>query len=295
MPSTFTSSLGLELQATGENQNTWGIRNSSNFTLIDQAVAGQLTLSVAGNTAVTLTAAQSAYHFQKYTGVLTGSITVFVPNVQANWVIWNATTGAFTLTVNIASGVGTVIPQGQVMTVTADGTNVFQTDSTIQSGSTTWTASGGTVDAITATYAPAITAALLIDGLILGFRATGANATSTPTFAPNGLTAHTITKRGGGALIIGDIPAANAEVLVRYNLANTRWELLNPAHSGDLVLLSAQTVSGGADIHFTSGIDSTFDEYEIHIHGLLIPGQAAHPFRDDGAPLFRSIAAQHSD
>ncbi len=28
---------------------------------------------------------------------------------------------------------------------------------------------------------------------------------------------------------------------------------------------------------------------------LLIPEQAAHPFRNDGAPLFRSIAARHSD
>jgi len=28
---------------------------------------------------------------------------------------------------------------------------------------------------------------------------------------------------------------------------------------------------------------------------VLIPGQAARPFRDDGAPLFRSIVAQHSD
>ena len=30
-------------------------------------------------------------------------------------------------------------------------------------------------------------------------------------------------------------------------------------------------------------------------HMVLIPGQAARPFRDDGAPLFRSIVAQHSD
>jgi glutathione S-transferase len=28
---------------------------------------------------------------------------------------------------------------------------------------------------------------------------------------------------------------------------------------------------------------------------VLIPGQAAHLFQDDGAPLFRLIAAQRSD
>ena len=33
------------------------------------------------------------------------------------------------------------------------------------------------------------------------------------------------------ALVAGDIPNALAEMIVRYNLANTRWELLNPAQA----------------------------------------------------------------
>ena len=89
-----------------------------------------------------------------------------------------------------------------------------------------WVASGGTVNAITATYSPAITA--LSDGMVCAFRATGANTSTTPTFSPNGLTARTIVKSGGVALAVNDIPRANYECLVRYNLANTRWELLNP-------------------------------------------------------------------
>lgn len=90
-----------------------------------------------------------------------------------------------------------------------------------------WAAAGGTANAITATYSPVEPA--LVDGLMLGFRATAANTTTNPTFSPNGLTARTITKLGGAALIAGDIPGNLAEMLVRYNLANTRWELLNPA------------------------------------------------------------------
>lgn len=89
-----------------------------------------------------------------------------------------------------------------------------------------WVAGGGTADAITATYSPAVTA--LVDGMELDFRATAANATTTPTFSPNGLTAHTIKQLGGNALVAGNIPAANYEAKVRYNLANTRWELMNP-------------------------------------------------------------------
>jgi len=98
-------------------------------------------------------------------------------------------------------------------------------------GGVQWAIAAGTVNAITGVYPETVTA--LYDGLILGFRASGANTSATPTFGPDGLTQHTIVKAGGQALAPGDIPAALAEMLVRYNLANTHWELLNPATSGD--------------------------------------------------------------
>src|SRR5262245_6894860 len=96
-----------------------------------------------------------------------------------------------------------------------------------QDATVNWVAAGGTADAITATYVPAITA--LADGQLCCFRATAANATTTPTFAPNGLTARTIKRAGGSNLSAGDIAGNLSECVVRYNLANTRWELLNPA------------------------------------------------------------------
>lgn len=85
----------------------------------------------------------------------------------------------------------------------------------------------GTVDVITATYVPAPPS--LYDGLLLYFFASGANLTTTPTFNPNILGARTIVKKGGVALVAGDIPGANALMCVGYDLGNTRWELLNPA------------------------------------------------------------------
>lgn len=98
-----------------------------------------------------------------------------------------------------------------------------------QDGTANWIAGGGTADAITATYSPAITA--LIDGQVCRVRATAANATTTPTFAPNGLTARTITKIGGSALAVGDIGAAGHELYLVYRLSATRWELINPANA----------------------------------------------------------------
>jgi hypothetical protein len=130
-----------------------------------------------------------------------------------------------------------------------------------------WAVSGGTVNAITATFAPANTT--LTDGLILAFRATGANTSTTPTFAPDGLTAHTITRMGGQALLAGDIPGNLAECLVRYNLANTRWELLNPA-SRQVPWVAA---GGTADV-----ITATYSPANTMLYdGLLLSFRATAP------------------
>jgi hypothetical protein len=100
-----------------------------------------------------------------------------------------------------------------------------------QDGLLNWTIASGSADAITVTYTPALVT--LNDGQLCWFRATSSNATTTPTFAPNSLTSHPITKVGGSAVAIGDIQA-NQEVILRYNFANTRWELVNPSLSSSI-------------------------------------------------------------
>lgn len=89
-------------------------------------------------------------------------------------------------------------------------------------------AATGTADAILANYTPDLT---LSDGTMCIVVASGANTVTNPTFSPDGLTAHAITKNGGAALVAGDIPGALSVLYLEYNLANTRWELLNPAGS----------------------------------------------------------------
>lgn len=91
-----------------------------------------------------------------------------------------------------------------------------------------WNMAGGSANAITVAMTPAV--ASLVDGLILGLRATYANTSATVTFAPNGLIAGNVTRQGGQALLIGDIQP-NQELFLRYNLAYTRWELLNPSQA----------------------------------------------------------------
>lgn len=90
-----------------------------------------------------------------------------------------------------------------------------------------WAIATGTPDAIAAAYDPVNQS--LPDGLLLGFRALGANTTATPTFTPDSQPTYVITDLGGQPLAGSAIPGANAECLVRFNLQFTRWELLNPA------------------------------------------------------------------
>lgn len=94
-----------------------------------------------------------------------------------------------------------------------------------------YAAAGGTVDAITASFSPAIT---FVPGATVALKLAGANATTTPTLNGNGTGVKTITKKGGTALAIGDLPGANAVAILTPDTANGRWELLNPASSGGL-------------------------------------------------------------
>lgn len=122
----------------------------------------------------------------------------------------------------------------------------------IQDSTATFVAGGGTADAITATFVPAITA--VVDGMELCVRATAANATTTPTFSPNGLTARTIKKQGGQALAAGDIRDAGHELRLRYVAATTHWELLNPTYpttTGFAATGSANTFTADQTIQST--------------------------------------------
>lgn len=88
---------------------------------------------------------------------------------------------------------------------------------------------GGTVNAITATFSPAITE--LFDGLVVFVKATGANTSTTPTFTPNNgtIAAKAIVKGSGSTLAIGDIDAAGMVLMLQYSSTLDKWLLQNPA------------------------------------------------------------------
>lgn len=189
--------------------------------------------TIAVNTAVTSGSSGLAYHCS---AALTLSLVANSGLTTSFFFLVDAHGGAVTITPNAAdaingqaAGASYVMAQGSSLIMTTDAAGNWWPFANGGGGSSgiPWAIAAGTADAITGVFSPAIVA--LTDGLLLSFRALLANATTTPTFKADATTAHTITKEGGIALAKGDIPGVLFEALVRYNLANTRWELLNPA------------------------------------------------------------------
>jgi hypothetical protein len=115
MPSTFDPLLRLELQATGENATTWGIKTNTNLDLLASSIAGAITLDVAGSGDYTLSTANGAVDESRQailvlTGLLTGNRTIIVPSSPKNYTVINNTTGAFTVTLRQSAGTGLAIP-----------------------------------------------------------------------------------------------------------------------------------------------------------------------------------------
>lgn len=129
MPSTYTTRLRLEKQADGENDTSWGSRTNTVFDLIDDAISGMTTVATTGGT-TTLTTNNSAADearraILKVTGALVSNATIVIPAQTKTYLVWNATSGAYTLTIKTSGGVGVVVTQGYKAIIFCDGTDCY--------------------------------------------------------------------------------------------------------------------------------------------------------------------------
>lgn len=133
MPSSFSPSLRLELQFTGENINLWGDKLNVVLDHADYAVAGWLSKALTGDYALTTANAgddEARAAMLKFTGV--GPFAVTIPSVSKSYDVWNACTAALTIT----TGAGTTVAldPGEVVRVICDGSNVKRSQATNFSG-----------------------------------------------------------------------------------------------------------------------------------------------------------------
>jgi hypothetical protein len=130
MASTYTTDLAIQLMATGENAGTWGQITNTNLVVVQQAIAGYESISIAGGaqtTALVMTQnalANARNAVIKLTGTITGNQIVTIPNgIQKTWIVSNGTVGAFTVNFKYAS-TGT----GQTWTTTDKGIKILYSD-----------------------------------------------------------------------------------------------------------------------------------------------------------------------
>ena len=145
---------------------------------------------------------------------------------------------------------------------------------------------GGTSDALTGSYNPGITSLPSAGNgvLTLYLRAASANTTTTPTFTPNSgaISAKTIVKGNGLALVAGDIAGAVNWLELQYDATLDKWVLLNPAKGVASISAATESIAGIAQIATSaqalSGTDNTT---------IMTPAKIRDAFNISGsAPMF---------
>jgi hypothetical protein len=129
MPSTYTSSLRFELQQTGENLNTWGVRLNTSLQRIDLAIAGYVSIAISGDHTLTVSNTsddQARSAMLKFTGALASPSVITLPSVPKSYAsIWNATDKILTFSTG-AGAVVAVNPGDKLTNLFCDGSNVYE-------------------------------------------------------------------------------------------------------------------------------------------------------------------------
>ena len=92
----------------------------------------------------TLTASEASNVIQKYTGALTGNVTIVVPSTVQVYYILNETSNAYTVTISTGAGATAVLTAGTQATLVCDSVNLYNAN-TILAGSSSISLINGSV------------------------------------------------------------------------------------------------------------------------------------------------------
>jgi microcystin-dependent protein len=192
MASTYTTSLKIQEIGNGEQSGSWGSTTNTNWTLIEQAVAGVQTITIS-NSNYTLTNLNGVLDEARnmvlvVTGTNSSIYQIVAPlNQPKLYVVSNQTTGGYAITIGASSGSIVTIPNGVTAQVYTDGTNFYSA----QTGSAgnfnvngTLTASGITDTGALSASSLSVTGTSTFTGIPSGPTATvGTNTTQLATTA----------------------------------------------------------------------------------------------------------------
>ena len=227
----MADNLALSDYTVGGDYDTWGDKVIADFNALNSAAGDIETITTASGTE-TLTQAQSNKAVHVYTATLTGNLTVDVlATIGRIWYVRNATSGAYTVTYQVAGGGGAsvTITQGFSAIVYSDGTNCYKLDLA--------TASGAVATAQIADSA--VTTAKVLDANVTTAKIADSNVT-TAKIADANVTA---AKLASDAVTTAKILDAN---VTTAKLANNAVTLAKLATQANYTVLG--NVSGGAAV-----------------------------------------------
>ena len=144
MASSYSTDLKLELMVTGENAGTWGDITNTNLNILQQAIGGYQEVSIAGGAQTTALVFSNGVISNgknaviKLTGAITGNQIVTIPDgIEKTYIIYNGTTGAFTVQIKTVSGTGPTFATTDkgFKSVFSDGTNIIDVPLGVPGGS----------------------------------------------------------------------------------------------------------------------------------------------------------------
>lgn len=233
MSSTYSTNLALELVGTGEQAGNWGATNNLNLgTLLEQAISGYVTQTVATGTDTTLAMSQGASAtarnmFIELTGTGGASTNLIVPANKKLYFIYNNTSSG-QVTVKVSGLTGVSVANGTKVILVSNGTDIVNAVSyPVALSGVLPVASGGTGVAT-------------LTGLAYG-NATSAftAATAAQTVAVIGSTpvqsANNISNTGGWS-----VTPSGTKLYFNYNGTN----VASLDSSGNLITLGSYTAGG---------------------------------------------------
>ena len=146
MASSYSTDLKLELMVTGENAGTWGDITNTNLNILQQAIGCYQEVSIAGGAQTTALVFSNGVISNgknaviKLTGAITGNQIVTVPDgIEKTYIIYNGTTGAFTVQIKTVSGTGPTFATTDkgFKSVFSDATNIVDVPLGVPGGSNT--------------------------------------------------------------------------------------------------------------------------------------------------------------
>lgn len=286
MPSTYSPLLRFELQATGENPNTWGIINNTQIgSLIEQAIAG-LQAVVLPDADSTLTALQGSVDqsraaFLSFSGPLTVQRAVRVPAVSKGYIIRNASPQP--IEVRTVANPGVVVPAGGITPVWCDGAFVRPSATAMPSMAIAGAITAGSLDAATVlqgggpVWSPGDVKTSMVNVAPAGWLICFGQAVSRTTFAAL-FAAIGVTFGAGDGSTTFNLPDARGRGLI--GLDN-----LGGVAAGRLPAALALGWAGGDATHLLATPEMPLHGHNIndpgHGHAISDPGHA-HGLSDPG-------------